>query len=196
MHTLTAIRQALVARLRDQTAAGPRVWGNRSQAIADTDLPALRVRVTSRMTHSNSDIPSATHDGQFALAIVVADGTGAEDQAEALLDEVERVLVRHPTLNGLLATPLRATQLQVASEGARLVYTQDLCATWHEEPFAELDVTEPHTTPAFGDFTHLHADLDTQPFSGATEHIRWLVADYADSLPDAQIEYHPPGPAP
>ncbi|GLS03766.1 hypothetical protein GCM10007860_09110 [Chitiniphilus shinanonensis] len=196
MHTLTAIRQALVTLLSGHTAAGSRVWGSQTRSIGDAELPALQVLLTGRKTRMRADVPDYVQRGDFVVVVQVAAGDTADDQAESLLDEVERLLTRSPTLDGLLAHPLRTTRLQVVVEGNRLRYLQGYRAIWHEEPFAELEVTEPHTAPRFADFTHLHADLDAPPFASAAEHARWLNGDYSGERPDAQIDFHPPGPTP
>ncbi|MBM3114990.1 hypothetical protein [Jeongeupia naejangsanensis] len=195
MHTLSAIRQALASLLVNQTGAGASVWSGQAKRFGDAPLPALHIRLSGRDTQAASDIPAQSHQVNLAIAIVCqADG---DDQAEALLEQVETILTRNPTLNGLLNQPLQATQLLVSVDTVAtpdlLIYTQAYTGRWQEEPFAALTVTEAATTPAFGQFKQLHVDLDAPPFDSAAEHARWLAGDYSRSRPEAQSDHFYPG---
>lgn len=196
-HRLTEIRLALVALFIGNTAAGDNVYGNRARRFFEGKLPAIHVSTLGRDTGVVSDTPSYRQSAEFAIAIVVRDDAAADDSAEALLDEVERLILRNPTLNGLSAMPLQPKRLQIAfdGDGERVVavYAQTYVAEWHEDPYLEETVTEPATAPKLGDLNHLHVDIDAPPFDSPAEHERWLAADYSGSRPDAQDDLSPTG---
>ncbi len=117
-HMLTQMRQTMVQILRDAgTAAGANVWGNRARRFNEGKLPAVHVGTLGRKSADVSDIPEFRHHVQFAVAVVVKSDETADDQAEALLQQVERALFQNPTLNGLSTIPLRPEELQVGMDG-------------------------------------------------------------------------------
>lgn len=191
-HMLTQMRQTFVQILRGgNTAAGANVWGNRARRFYEGKLPAIHIGTISRKTTEVSDIPDYRHQVQFAVAIIVKSDETADDQGEALLAQVERLVAQNPTLNGLSSRPLRPEELQIGmdGEGERVVavYAQTWIASYDETPF-DVEVTEPATAPRFAPFTHLHADLDTEPFESAAEHAKWLQGDYSTRVPVAQTD--------
>ncbi|GAB7128771.1 hypothetical protein JCM19000A_32790 [Silvimonas sp. JCM 19000] len=197
-HMLTQMRQTMVQILRDAgTAAGANVWGNRARRFNEGKLPAVHVGTLGRKSADVSDIPEFRHHVQFAVAVVVKSDETADDQAEALLQQVERALFQNPTLNGLSTIPLRPEELQVGmdGEGERVVavYAQTWIATYDEAPFDDADVTEDATAPRFGQFQRLHGDLDSEPFESPAVHAKWLQGDYSTSKPVAQIDFNPQG---
>ena len=191
-HMLTQMRQGMVQILRDgNTAAGTNVWGNRARRFAEGRLPAIHIGTLSRKTTEVSDIPDYRHQVQFAVAVIVKSDETADDQAEALLLQVEQLFARNPTLNGLSSRPLRPEELQVGmdGEGERVVavYAQTWLATYDASPFDD-DVTEAATGPQFAPFSHVHGDIDTDPFESPAEHAKWLQGDYSTGKPVAQTD--------
>lgn len=191
-HRLTDIRKSLVALLINATAAGANVWDNRARRFFETKLPALHIATLSRSTDVLTDLDALQHRAEFSIAIVVKADLTADDTAEALLDEVEKILQRNPTLNGLTTKPVVPRGLEVGfdGEGERVVavYVLNISTEYQEEPWLTDYVTEAATGPNFADTSaaNLAFDLDMPPFDSTAEHQKWLANNYATSKPEMQ----------
>ncbi len=191
-HRLTDIRKALVALFINATAAGTNVWDNRARRFHETKLPALHIASLRRTTEVVTDSDILQHRAEFSIAIVVKADDTADDLAEGILDQVEVILMRNPTLNGLTTKPLVPQNLEIGfdGEGERVVavYVLNISTEYTEEPWLFDDVTEEATRPNFADamLANMRMDFDVPPFDTAAEHQKWLANNYSTSRPELQ----------
>ena len=191
-HRLTDIRKALVAVFKNATAAGPNVWDNRARRFCEGRLPAIHIATLRRSTDVLTDLDILQHRAEFSIALVVQSDDTADDTAEAMLDQVEKLLQRNPTLNGLTTLPITPQVLEVGfdGDGERVVavYVLNVFTAYQEEPWVLDDVTEPATRPDFANpaLGKMALDFDIPPFSSVFEHQQWLANNYATSKPDMQ----------
>lgn len=138
-HQLTDVRAALMALLQGRTAAAQRVYGTRFYPLHNARLPCVLVYTDGRRSEKVNEAPLAVrHSAELVTEICVAACDAADEQAEALLRQVELLVYASPTLDGELADDLVPADLstEVAGAGERqvAVYRQSWRATWYESP--------------------------------------------------------------
>lgn len=123
-HARTQIRQAVVNLLKDNTAAGSRVYASRVYALDDPKLPALLVFTPQEGMGNPSMQRPRTQQRNLQLVIegyVKARGD-IDAEADALALEVEQIIGADPTLGGLVKdATLDTTSTQLSGEGEKPV---------------------------------------------------------------------------
>jgi len=128
LHQRTRIRQAIVARLLNQTSAGARVFTNRVDPIPTQDLPALRIETNSE-TSDDIDLAQTSQNRTLQLLVVgLAKATAnLDDVLDQLALEAERAIFTapDPTFGGIVET--------LNYQGAQIGFAGSL-----EQPIAEI----------------------------------------------------------
>ena len=123
-HARTQIRQAVVNLLKDNTAAGNRVYASRVYALDDAKLPALLVFTPQESMGNPTMQRPRTQQRSLSLMIegyVKARGD-IDAEADALALEVEQIIGADPTLGGLVKdVMLDTTSTQLSGEGEKPV---------------------------------------------------------------------------
>lgn len=123
-HARTQIRQAVVNLLKDNTAAGSRVYASRVYALDDPKLPALLVFTPQEGMGNPSMQRPRTQQRNLQLVIegyVKARGD-IDAEADALALEVEQIIGADPTLGGLVKDAMLDTSTtQLSGEGEKPV---------------------------------------------------------------------------
>ena len=123
-HARTQIRQAVVAMLTGNTAAGSRVYTSRVYPLDDPKLPALLVFTPQESMGNPSMQRPRTQQRTPQLVIegyVKARGD-IEAEADALAVEVEKIIGADPTLGGRVKdTMLDSTSIQLSGDGEKPV---------------------------------------------------------------------------
>lgn len=123
-HARTQIRQAVVNLLKDNTAAGSRVYASRVYALDDPKLPALLVFTPQEGMGNPSMQRPRTQQRNLQLVIegyVKARGD-IDAEADALALEVEQIIGTDPTLGGLVKDAMLDTSsTQLSGEGEKPV---------------------------------------------------------------------------
>lgn len=138
-HQLTDVRAALITLLRGRTAAAQRVYGTRFYPLHNARLPCVLVYTDGRRSEKVGEAPlQVRHTADLITEICIMAGDAADEQAEALLRQVEQLVYASPTLDGELADDLLPADLstEVAGVGERqvAVYRQSWRALWYESP--------------------------------------------------------------
>ncbi len=123
-HARTQIRQAVVNLLKDQTAAGNRVYESRVYPLDDPKLPALLVFTPQESMGNPTMQRPRTQQRQLQLVIegyLKARGD-IDSDADALALEVEQLIGADPTIGGLVKDAmLDVTTTQLSGEGEKPV---------------------------------------------------------------------------
>lgn len=124
IHARTQIRQAVVNLLKDQTAAGNRVYESRVYPLDDPKLPALLVFTPQESMGNPTMQRPRTQARQLQLVIegyLKARGD-IDSDADALALEVEQLIGADPTIGGLVKDAiLDVTTTQLSGEGEKPV---------------------------------------------------------------------------
>jgi hypothetical protein len=123
-HARTQIRQAVVALLAGNTAAGSRVYASRVHPLDDPKLPALCV--FSPQESMGNPTMQRPRTQQRTLQLVIEGYVKArgdiDAEADTLALEVEKIIGADPTLGGLVKDAmLDTTSTQLSGEGERPV---------------------------------------------------------------------------
>lgn len=128
MHQRTIIRQAAVAALLYQTAAGLRVVPSRMQPWRRGDLPAIAVYCNDEKSAEANESPRELErhvDMTVEVALLADDSI--DEKADALAEEVERAFDLDRRLSGAAGdTTLTDTKLILIDEGERLIAVIEL----------------------------------------------------------------------
>lgn len=100
MHPRTAIRNAIVTLLKDNTRAGANVFGTLVDGLTDEQIPGIVVK--ARKDRVKQLLGEEPVEYQRTLSVRVGIATsGDEDVANTLCDEVELLLLKDYFLGGL-----------------------------------------------------------------------------------------------
>lgn len=105
-HQRKTIRDALVAKLADKTAAGPRVFSTREVPWKKTELPGIAVYAMEEESDAGK------RSVRVAVLLVESLTEKVDDSLDALAMQVETALRADPSLGGA-AVGLRYTGMQV-----------------------------------------------------------------------------------
>lgn len=119
-HVRKQIRDFIVAVLKGQTAAGQEIYAHRLRTLDASRLPAIGVATTDE----RSDIYRHDDDGcgkgyRRTLNITVdlyATGDRADDQADALAEQVEALMERDETFGGRVRDMALVSSADIYSE--------------------------------------------------------------------------------
>lgn len=105
MHSRQVIREKIKALLLNETAAGDKVFTNRSRPVDDKDLPVIVIRSGPDRTEVRTESPR-TYNHSFLvhidLEVKQTQAKSAEDQLDDLAKEIEDILLTNETLDGLV----------------------------------------------------------------------------------------------
>lgn len=165
-HPRQIIREAVVALLLSKTAAGTRVWPSRMRHVSSRDLPAIGVYTTEEASPL-SDASPRKYERTVTVVVdcIVAGDSGLDDALDALVLQVEDLLMADPTWGGKADdSALMRTTIGLVSNGR----TEDGCATLEFE--ADYETSPGQVDPSsLDDFATAGVDYDLAPADGTPE---------------------------
>lgn len=107
-HAHTQIRTAAVTALTGLTTSGSRVYANRSYAMADANLPGLRVFLNDENVETLTSNTSPTQDRTVQLVVecCAKDNATLDATCDTMQNEVEKALAAGITVSGKSLYPL------------------------------------------------------------------------------------------
>jgi hypothetical protein len=137
-HAHTLIRNAAVTALTGLTTTASRVYGNRIYALADANLPGLRVYLNDERVEGN--VALQTRTVQLVVECCTKANSSLDTTCDTMQNEVEKALAPGLTVTGKLIRPILVASRYDAEEGATPVGIKRV--------FFEIDF---HTMPATPD---------------------------------------------
>jgi hypothetical protein len=137
-HAHTLIRNAAVTALTGLTTTAARVYGNRIYALADANLPGLRVYLNDERVEGN--VALQTRTVQLVVECCTKANSSLDTTCDTMQNEVEKALAPGLTVTGKLIRPILVASRYDAEEGSTPVGIKRV--------FFEIDF---HTMPATPD---------------------------------------------
>lgn len=129
MHRRQIVRDAAIAQLSAIPTIEGRCFNSRGRVIPEEQLPALRVYTTGDAIDAESETLAPTLDDsseldriQLRVEALVKAADGAEDQLDALCEEIEQTINDDPTLGGVTNwTAYQSTEIELDDESDQKV---------------------------------------------------------------------------
>lgn len=142
MHKRQAIREAIKAKLLNQTLAEERVHLNRVIPLFDkswfSELPAILIYTRSEASEVNLSAPleyRRVTSVAVELLASMTEGDGVDNTLDDMSDIVERILLQDETLVGIVSNfVLASSNMELRGDGEVTVaaISMDFQATWYQ----------------------------------------------------------------